>query len=88
MTDDMILYALPVFGVLMLAELLWGLARGRNADGTRCEPTSAKAEHAWDDTAQTSSSCAKRSGVAGSPLGQTPASVDATARRMTRLRGA
>jgi hypothetical protein len=41
MTDDMILYALPVFGVLMLAELLWGLARGRNADGTRCEPTSA-----------------------------------------------
>jgi hypothetical protein len=41
MTDDMILYALPVFGVLMLAELLWGLARGRNTYGTRCEPSSA-----------------------------------------------
>ena len=31
--DDVILYALPVFGVLMLAEFAWGLARGRNNYG-------------------------------------------------------
>ena len=31
--DDVILYALPVFGVLMLAEFAWGLARGRNTYG-------------------------------------------------------
>ena len=31
--DDLILYALPVFGVLMLAEFAWGRARGRNTYG-------------------------------------------------------
>jgi len=31
--DDVILYALPVFGVLMAAEFAWGLARGRNTYG-------------------------------------------------------
>jgi alkylglycerol monooxygenase len=31
--DDVILYALPVFGVLMAAEFAWGLARGRNNYG-------------------------------------------------------
>ena len=31
--DDVILLALPVFGVLMLAEFAWGLARGRNNYG-------------------------------------------------------
>ncbi len=31
--DDVILYALPVFGLLMLAEFAWGLARGRNTYG-------------------------------------------------------
>jgi sterol desaturase/sphingolipid hydroxylase (fatty acid hydroxylase superfamily) len=31
--DDLILCALPVFGVLMLAEFAWGLARGRNTYG-------------------------------------------------------
>lgn len=33
MTDDVILYALPVFGLLMLVEFGWGLARGRNTYG-------------------------------------------------------
>ena len=33
MTDDIVLYALPVFGVLMAAEFAWGLARGRNNYG-------------------------------------------------------
>ena len=33
MTDDLILYALPVFGVLMAAEFAWGLVRGRNNYG-------------------------------------------------------
>ena len=33
MTDDIVLYALPVFGVLMVAEFAWGLARGRNNYG-------------------------------------------------------
>ena len=31
--DDVILYALPVFGALMAAEFAWGLARGRNNYG-------------------------------------------------------
>lgn len=31
--DDVILFALPVFGVLMAAEFAWGLARGRNNYG-------------------------------------------------------
>jgi len=31
--DDVVLYALPVFGVLMAAEFAWGLARGRNNYG-------------------------------------------------------
>jgi len=31
--DDAVLYALPVFGVLMAAEFAWGLARGRNNYG-------------------------------------------------------
>ena len=31
--DDVILYALPVFGLLMLVEFAWGLARGRNTYG-------------------------------------------------------
>lgn len=31
--DDVILYALPVFGVLIAAEFAWGLARGRNNYG-------------------------------------------------------
>jgi len=31
--DDVVLCALPVFGVLMAAELAWGLARGRNNYG-------------------------------------------------------
>ena len=33
MTDDIVLYALPVFGVLMAVEFGWGLARGRNNYG-------------------------------------------------------
>ena len=33
MTDDVILYALPVFGLLMAIEFAWGLARGRNNYG-------------------------------------------------------
>ena len=33
MTDDIILYALPVFGLLMAIEFAWGLARGRNTYG-------------------------------------------------------
>jgi sterol desaturase/sphingolipid hydroxylase (fatty acid hydroxylase superfamily) len=31
--DEVILWALPVFGVLMVAEFAWGLARGRNTFG-------------------------------------------------------
>jgi alkylglycerol monooxygenase len=31
--DDVILYALPVFGLLMAVEFAWGLARGRNTYG-------------------------------------------------------
>ncbi len=31
--DDVILFALPIFGVLMAAEFAWGLARGRNNYG-------------------------------------------------------
>ncbi len=31
--DDVILFALPVFGLLMLAEFAWGLARGHNTYG-------------------------------------------------------
>ena len=31
--DDVILYALPVFGLLMAIEFAWGLARGRNNYG-------------------------------------------------------
>ena len=31
--DEVILYALPVFGVLMAVEFAWGLARGRNTYG-------------------------------------------------------
>ena len=31
--DEVVLYALPVFGVLMAAEFAWGLARGRNNYG-------------------------------------------------------
>jgi len=31
--DDLVLCALPVFGVLMVAEFAWGLARGRNTYG-------------------------------------------------------
>jgi len=30
MTDEIVLYALPVFGLLMAIEFAWGLARGRN----------------------------------------------------------
>ena len=33
MIDDVILYALPVFGLLMAIEFGWGLARGRNTYG-------------------------------------------------------
>ena len=33
MTDDIVLLALPVFGLLMAAEFAWGLARGRNNYG-------------------------------------------------------
>ena len=33
MTDDIVLFALPVFGLLMALEFGWGLARGRNTYG-------------------------------------------------------
>jgi len=33
MTDDIVLWALPVFGALMAIEFAWGLARGRNNYG-------------------------------------------------------
>ena len=33
MSDDIVLYALPVFGLLMAVEFAWGLARGRNTYG-------------------------------------------------------
>ncbi len=33
MTDDIVLVALPVFGLLMAVEFAWGLARGRNTYG-------------------------------------------------------